>query len=149
MNFVLLFAILSAYLGLCFGVSQPILFHKKVDITIDGITTSYCEEETVRILPDTQLNVPGKCGLWYCTKTFDIRITPCPFDSKLPCKVCWTIFSATFSSYQQWPVNLNGLTKMTRNFTQNVVELKRKEWPPKSVLSSIYDLNRLRLWLQS
>lgn len=82
MKLVVSFAILSAYLGLCFAFSMPVLFNKKVDVTIDGITTSYCEYEGVRILPEAQLNVPGKCGLWYCTKTFDIHITPCPFDSK-------------------------------------------------------------------
>lgn len=124
MKFFVICAILCAYLSSCSAFSMPILFNKRIDVTINGTTTSYCEFEGVRFLPDIQLNLLGNCGLWYCSKKFDIHITPCDFDSKWPRKICVIVFITYFCI--QRPVNLNGLIRMTRNFIQNAVELKNR-----------------------
>lgn len=73
---------LFAFVTLIHGYSQPIIFNTKAEGLINGVDAPHCAWDEAHILPEEQLNQPGKCRLLRCTKEFDIYITPCPFDSK-------------------------------------------------------------------
>lgn len=64
----------------CLGYSQPIIPNTKKQVCIDGVCGSACSWDGAELFPSENLNQPGKCRMLACSSSFDIRITPCPFD---------------------------------------------------------------------
>lgn len=60
--------------------SPPRISDTKSTCTIGDRTGDCCEWSGVKIWPDESLNQPGECRILSCLSTFDISITPCPFD---------------------------------------------------------------------
>ena len=80
MKLVILSVFFVAYVS---AVSEPVIKNTRAEGCIDGVCASHCDFEGAKIFPGDNLNQLKKCRLLKCSSEFDIRITTCPFDSKL------------------------------------------------------------------
>ncbi|CRL05047.1 CLUMA_CG018093, isoform A [Clunio marinus] len=78
MKFLILF--LFVFVAQCFGFIEPVIPNTKAEGCRGDKCGSHCALEETKIFPGEELNLTGRCGLFYCADNFDIHITPCPFD---------------------------------------------------------------------
>jgi hypothetical protein len=78
MKFILI--IFSTLIATIVAFSPPIIRDTRTTGTLNGKYGDFCEWERIQLWPNDSLNEPEKCRILTCLESFDISITPCPFD---------------------------------------------------------------------